>query len=201
MIPQGKIHFTQDIAKSEVGRQIKTFFKELEDTGTKKFGNCTRLQNPISSVSSPGQGTSQSKNEYRSIHISESKNRKHVAERCHYESVTYFRRVFKQPISGRQMRWRKETSDKPENLNLFIPYQHFKMEGLHLIKGLFQDADYMYKIDLRDAYFTITTNQKDRKYLRFKWEGTLYEFLYFSGLVLASLIYIIMKFLFLYCGT
>ena len=64
-----------------------------------------------------------------------------------------------------------------KNLNSFIPYQHFKMEGLHLMKDLLQEGDYMRKINLCDAYFTIPINQKYRKYLMFKWEGTLYEFL------------------------
>ena len=84
-------------------------------TGDKKnFGKCAGLQNLISRGSNPGQGSSQLKNEYRSTCFSESRNRKHVAERCHLESVTCFRRVFKQPVSGRQIRWRKEVSDKPE---------------------------------------------------------------------------------------
>ena len=84
-------------------------------TGDKKnFGKCAGLQNLISRGSNPGQGSSQLKNEYRSICFRESRNRKHVAERCHSESVTCFRRDFKQPVSGRQIRWRKEVSDKPE---------------------------------------------------------------------------------------
>ena len=41
------------------------------------------------------------------------RNRKQAAEKCHSESITCFRRVFKQPVSGRQIRWRKEDSDKP----------------------------------------------------------------------------------------
>ena len=47
-----------------------------------------------------------------------------------------------------------------KNLNSFIPYQHFKMEGLHLMKGLLLEKDYMCKIDLRDAYFTIPKVQE-----------------------------------------
>ena len=78
-----------------------------------------------------------------------------------------------------------------KNLNSFIPYQHFKMEGLHLMKDLLQEGDYMCKIDLRDTYFTIPINQKYRKYLRFIWERTLYEFLCLCfGLGSAPLIFI-----------
>ena len=111
-----RVSFIRDTAKSEVGRQIKIVFKELEETdwGQKIFGNCAELQNPISLGSNPGEGSSQSKNEYRSIHFSESRNRRHVAERYHSESATCFRRGFKQPVSGRQIRWRKEASDKAE---------------------------------------------------------------------------------------
>ena len=126
-----RVIFTRDTAKSEVGRQIKTFFKELEETdwGQKNFGNCVGLQNPISHGSNPGQGSSQSKNVYRSIYFIESRNRKHVAERCHSESATCFRRVFKQPVSGRQIRWRKEASDKPEKSKFVYTISAFRNGG------------------------------------------------------------------------
>ena len=64
-----------------------------------------------------------------------------------------------------------------KNLNKYVPYQHFKMEGLHCLKYLLQQGDWMCKIDLKDAYFTIPLSEKSQKYIRFRWEGTLYEFL------------------------
>ena len=58
-----------------------TFIKEMEGTNWgKKVGNCTGLQNPISRGSNPGQGSSQSQKEYRSIHFDESRNRKDVKQ-------------------------------------------------------------------------------------------------------------------------
>ena len=79
--------------------------------------------------SNPGQGFSHSENEYRSIRFSEPINRKHVAERCHSESVTCFRRVFKQPFSGRQIRWRKETSDKSKKSKFVYTIPAFQNGG------------------------------------------------------------------------
>ena len=35
----------------------------------------------------------------------------------------------------------------------------------------------MCKIDLKDAYFSVPIDKSHRKYLRFVWEGNLYEFL------------------------
>ena len=36
-------------------------------------------------------------------------------------------------------------------LNCFIPYEHFKMESIHMLKDLLKKGDYMVKIDLKDA--------------------------------------------------
>ena len=62
-------------------------------------------------------------------------------------------------------------------LNVFTPYQDFKMEGMYLIKGLLQEHNFLIKIDLKDAYFGIPLDKSSRKYIRFQWEGNLYEFL------------------------
>ena len=36
-----------------------------------------------------------------------------------------------------------------KHLNSFIPYQHFKMEGLNLLQNMLQKGDYMCKLDLK----------------------------------------------------
>ena len=61
-------------------------------------------------------------------------------------------------------------------LNKFVPYEHFKMEGLHFLRDILQQGDYMCKIDLKDAYFGIPLAQKSQKYVRFSWKNNLYEF-------------------------
>ena len=64
-----------------------------------------------------------------------------------------------------------------KKLNAFIPNEYFKMEGLHCLKFLLEQTDFLCKIDLKDAYFTIPLSKQSLKYFRFKWSGNLYEFL------------------------
>ena len=40
-------------------------------------------------------------------------------------------------------------------LNQFIPFLHFKMEGLSQLKHIIQEGDWMCKLDLKDAYFSV----------------------------------------------
>lgn len=61
-------------------------------------------------------------------------------------------------------------------LKHFLPYEHFKLEGIHMLRNLLRKGDYLVKIDLKDAYFTAPLSRKHQKYIRFLWEGTLYEF-------------------------
>ena len=55
-------------------------------------------------------------------------------------------------------------------LNQFLRYQHFKMEGIHVVKDLLRQGDWLTRIDLKDAYFSIPIHTQDRKYLRFLWQ-------------------------------
>ena len=63
-----------------------------------------------------------------------------------------FRNVLPQvPLAGRlkyfQENWKILTND-------------FKMGGLHLIKDLLREGDYMVKLDLKDAYFSLKNESK-----------------------------------------
>ena len=61
-------------------------------------------------------------------------------------------------------------------LNLYIEHQHFKMEDIRCVKDLLNRGDYMCKLDLKDAYLSIPITQSHRKYLKFAWQGTVYQY-------------------------
>ena len=89
--------------------------------------------------------------------------------------------VEKQFLSNIFLVGKKEGGNRPvinlKELNNHFPYQHFKMEGLHLLKEMLQPGDFMCKLDLKDAYFSVPLHARSRKAVRFLWQGTLYEFL------------------------
>ena len=77
---------------------------------------------------------------------------------------------------------KKYTRPRPaisfKKFNWYIPYEHFKMERLFLLKEILQQNGYMCKIDLKDAYSAVPLHSSWVKYIRFWWKGDLYQFLY-----------------------
>lgn len=61
-------------------------------------------------------------------------------------------------------------------LNRFLRYQHFKMEGIVVVKHLLQQGDWLTRIDLKDAYFSVPVHPDHRNLLRFMWKNQAYEF-------------------------
>ena len=61
-------------------------------------------------------------------------------------------------------------------LKKFVPHHHFKIEGIHTLKDLLRQGDFMAKIDLKDACFAVPISAPDRKYLRFRWRENIYQF-------------------------
>ena len=63
-----------------------------------------------------------------------------------------------------------------KELNQSVPYVHFKRETLSSILKLVERNAFMAAVDLKDAYYSIRVCKEDRKYLRFWWDGQLYQF-------------------------
>ena len=61
-----------------------------------------------------------------------------------------------------------------KNLNQFLRYEHFKMEGVHMLRDLLKKGDFMVKLDLKDAYFTVPIWVKHQKFLL--WKENFFEF-------------------------
>ena len=54
---------------------------------------------------------------------------------------------------------KRDGSSRPvinlKDLNAFLCYDHFKMEGIHLLRDLLRPGDWLGKVDLKDAYFVM----------------------------------------------
>lgn len=77
-----------------------------------------------------------------------------------------------------------------KKLNKFIRSSHFKMEDLRTAIKLISPGFYLATIDLQDAYFLVPIHPDYKKYLRFQFQGTVYEFNCLPfGLSIAPLIF------------
>jgi hypothetical protein len=61
-------------------------------------------------------------------------------------------------------------------LNSFVKYEHLKMENLETVRFLVRKGDWFVKLDLKDAYLTVPIQNSQKKYLRFKWNGRIFQF-------------------------
>ena len=75
-------------------------------------------------------------------------------------------------------------------LNFFMESPHFKMEDLRTAIKLLAPGSFMATIDIKDAYLMVPISKKSRRFLRFEFEGDLYEFLTLPfGLCIAPYIF------------
>ena len=71
-------------------------------------------------------------------------------------------------------KWRSVINLKA--LNVYVVAPHFKMESVRSVKGLIQKDDWLTKLDLKDAYLTVPVLPCHQKYLRFCWQGQMWQF-------------------------
>ena len=63
-----------------------------------------------------------------------------------------------------------------KNLNESVTYYKFKMDTLETAIKLMTPQCYMSSIDLRDAYYSIAMATEHRRFLKFEWRDSLYQF-------------------------
>ena len=61
-------------------------------------------------------------------------------------------------------------------LNEYIEYHHFKMENLSTAVVLTKENCYFGSIDLKDAYYSVPIARDSQKFLKFRFQGHLYQF-------------------------
>ena len=75
---------------------------------------------------------------------------------------------------------KKEGGQRPvinlKKLNEYVCTEHFKMEGIHLLKDLLRNKDWMVKVDMKDAYFIIPIHKQNREFLKFTFRDKCYRF-------------------------
>ena len=105
------------------------------------------------------------------------RNSRFARQKRHSSGATHPRTVYQYRVCRAKKGWRNKACNKSiKEVNQFLNYHHFKMEGTHLLRDLLQPNDWMGKIDLKDAYFVIPIWENHQKFLRFLWKDSLMEF-------------------------
>jgi len=97
---------------------------------------------------------------------------KGIIERTAAEKGQYVSNIFTRPKKDGGIRVILDLSQ----LNEDIQYHHFKMESLQNALDLVTPNCYMASIDWKDAYFSVPVKKEHRKFLKFFWNGLLFQF-------------------------
>lgn len=61
-------------------------------------------------------------------------------------------------------------------LNNYVQTEKFKLESLDLVKTMLKPDDYLMKLDLKNAYYSVPIAEDHKKYLRFQFQEVTYEY-------------------------
>ena len=64
-----------------------------------------------------------------------------------------------------------------KKFNQYISCVHLKMEVLFLLKEHLQRGNCWCTIDHKDTYFSVLLHEDSQNFLKFKWKGSIYQFL------------------------
>ena len=168
--------FIQFLKKLFSKQKTPKISPSLETTGkrSRALGFNRRLPNSSSNGTSSGEGSKNTKFKSGTTKTSRSRSEGTAGKGLHFKSFS----LKGEFLSSLFLISKKGGGNRPvinlKDLNWFIPYKHFKMEGLHCLKYVLEKGDYMCKVDLKDAYFSVPLHKDSRTLVRFLWSGNLY---------------------------
>ena len=68
-----------------------------------------------------------------------------------------------------------------KKFNKQVVYRHFKMDTLNTMVDLMSKDCYMASLDLKGAYYSVPISKKDRKFLRFRFNGKMLQYTSFAN--------------------
>ena len=84
-------------------------------------------------------------------------------------------------VSGVFTRDKKDNSKRMilnlKKLNMSIEYQHFKMEHINDVLNIIKPNAYLASVDLKDAFYSVLIHNEHQKYLKFRANDHLYQFI------------------------
>ena len=95
-----------------------------------------------------------------------------VVEPCSHTDGEYISPIFSRPKKNGSVRIILNLKDLNDN----VEYHHFKMDNRQMAARLMTLGCYMASIDIQQAYYMVPVAREQRKFLRFFWEGSLFQF-------------------------
>ena len=88
------------------------------------------------------------------------------------ETGDYFSNLFLTPKKDGSFR----TILNLKYLNLVCETHHFKMETLKQAIHMIKKNSFLASIDIKDAFYSVPIHDSHKKYLKFMWDGSAYQF-------------------------
>ena len=102
---------------------------------------------------------------------------KKIIVECEHECLEFVSSIFLVPKPDGSFRLILNLKD----LNQFVKFEHFKMDGIRDVLSLVTRGCFMAKIDLKDAYYSVKVHPTYQKFLKFRFAGTLHKFVCFPN--------------------